>query len=81
MHRDGVRNLVKEHEGNRKSFLHPYQQQKEDKGGVSLLLGGIRDLVTKDREKAEVFNGSSSPALTCKTSLQEPQVRESSSKV
>lgn len=76
----GFRNLVKEHLGNKKNFLHPDQQQK-DKGSVSLLLGGIRDLVTKDRKKAEVFNGTSSLAFICNTSAQESQVLESSSKV
>lgn len=46
-----------------------------------MLLGGTRDLVTKEIDKAEVFDAFFSLVFTCKTSLQESQVPETSSKV
>lgn len=54
--------ICKVHEGNR-NFQYVHEQQKEDKESVSLLLGGIRDLVAKNREKAEVLHGTSLPDL------------------
>lgn len=65
----------------KKGLLQVHQQQKEDQENVSLLLSGVESMVTKDMEKAEVFNAFFTMGFTVKTDLQQPLVHEVCAKV
>jgi len=57
--------------GNKKGFQKYINSKRKTRKNVGLLLNGAGDLVTKDMEKAEVFNAAFAIFFTDKAGLQE----------
>lgn len=76
--RDGVRkakanlefSLVRNVKGNKNGFYKYISRKRKIRENVGLLLDGAGDLVTKDMEKAKVFNAFFTSVFPDKTSLQ-----------
>lgn len=64
---------VRDMKGNKKGFLQVYQQQKEDRENVGLLLNEEGDLVMKETEKTEVFNAFFAFVFTEKMGFRNPR--------
>lgn len=62
--------LVRDVKGSKNGFCKYINSKRKVKENVSLLLNGARDLVTKDMEKAKVFNAFFTSVFTGKTGLQ-----------
>ena len=66
---------------NKKGFYKYINSKRKTRKNVGLLLNGAGDLVTKDMEKAEVFNAFFASFFTDKTGLQESWGPQSNRKV
>lgn len=62
--------LVKDVKGNNNGFYKYINSKRKVREIVGLLLDGAGDLVTKDMEKAKVFNAFFTSVFTGKTGLQ-----------
>lgn len=62
--------LERDVKGSKNGFYKYISSKRKVRENVSLLLNGAGDLVTKDMEKAKVFNAFFTSVFTGKTGLQ-----------
>ncbi|KAK4827641.1 hypothetical protein QYF61_019851 [Mycteria americana] len=73
-------NLAKDAKSNKKGFRKQISSRKKTREDIDLLQNGAGKLVTKDMEKAEVFNAFFASVFTRKDGPQEFQVPETRQK-